>query len=57
MHNETLGGFASPLNYTQGKPTTVGCFFTVLIKNGAFVSPHGARYQCQPATPTTSPPS
>jgi branched-chain amino acid transport system substrate-binding protein len=57
MHNETLGGYAPPLSYTQGKPTTISCFFTVSIKSGAFVSPHGANYQCQPATPSTSPSS
>ncbi len=47
MHNETLGGYAPPLNYTQGKPTTINCFFTLKIQNGAFVSPHGATPECQ----------
>jgi branched-chain amino acid transport system substrate-binding protein len=54
MHNETLGGYAPPLNYTRGKPTTISCFFVVSIKDGAFVSPHGASYQCQPASPSSS---
>jgi branched-chain amino acid transport system substrate-binding protein len=53
MHNETLGGYAPPLNYVQGKPTTISCFFVVSIKNGAFISPHGSAYQCQPASPST----
>jgi branched-chain amino acid transport system substrate-binding protein len=53
MHNETLGGYAPPLNYSQGKPTVISCFFVVSIKNGAFTAPHGASYQCQSAASTT----
>jgi branched-chain amino acid transport system substrate-binding protein len=49
FHNQTLGGYAPPLNYTQGKPTTISCFFVVSIKNGTFVAPNGAAYNCQPA--------
>jgi branched-chain amino acid transport system substrate-binding protein len=49
MHNETMGGFAPPLNYTQGKPTTISCFFVVSIKNGAYVAPNGSSTTCQPA--------
>lgn len=51
MHGQTLGGFAPPLTFTQGKPTTVPCFFQVQIKNGAYVAPTGATPACQPATP------
>jgi branched-chain amino acid transport system substrate-binding protein len=53
MHKETLGGFAPPLTFTKGKPTTVNCVFTVSIKNGAFVSPNGATPQCQPTGSTS----
>jgi branched-chain amino acid transport system substrate-binding protein len=54
MHNETLGGYSPPLTFTQGKPTTVDCLFTVQIKNGAFISPNGATPQCQPVSGTSS---
>ena len=54
MNGDTLGGYAPPLTYTQGKPTTISCFFLVSIKNGAFTSPHGSTYLCQPTTPSTS---
>jgi branched-chain amino acid transport system substrate-binding protein len=54
MHNETLGGYSPPLNYAQGKPTTIDCFFTVAIQNGAFVSPHGATPQCQTTSSSSS---
>jgi branched-chain amino acid transport system substrate-binding protein len=49
MHGETLGGYAPPLTFTQGKPTTVNCFFVVSIKSGAFVAPNGASPSCPPS--------
>ncbi len=50
MHNETLGGFTPPLTFTQGKPTTVNCFFVVSIKNSAYVAPNGATPSCETAS-------
>ena len=50
MHNETLGGLAPPLAYTEGKPHQIRCFFTVSIKNGGFVAASGAK----PICPTSS---
>jgi branched-chain amino acid transport system substrate-binding protein len=54
MKNETLGGFAPPLTFTQGKPTTVNCFFVVSIKNGAYVAPNGATPSCEQASSGTA---
>jgi branched-chain amino acid transport system substrate-binding protein len=54
MKNETLGGFAPPLTFTEGKPTTVSCFFIVSIKNGKYVAPNGATPSCQQASSTTA---
>jgi branched-chain amino acid transport system substrate-binding protein len=41
LHNETLGGISPPLNYTPGKPTFVGGYFTQKISGGKFVSLNG----------------
>lgn len=49
MKNQTLGGFTPPLTFTQGKPTTVNCFFLVQIKSGQFTAPEGATPACEPA--------
>ncbi len=46
MHGETLGGYAPPLTFTQGKPTSVNCFFLASIKQGAYVAPNGATPSC-----------
>jgi branched-chain amino acid transport system substrate-binding protein len=54
MHGETLGGYAPPLTFTQGKPTTVNCFFVISIKNGQFVAPNGATPTCQPTAGASS---
>ena len=52
MKNETLGGFAPPLTFTQGKPTTVNCFFVASIKDGKYVAPNGATPSCQQSSGT-----
>jgi branched-chain amino acid transport system substrate-binding protein len=44
----TLGGFSPPLDFVQGKATTVGCGFIVGIKNGRWSAPFGGKYFCQP---------
>ena len=49
LKGSTLGGFSPPLTYTQGKPTTVSCFFIMGIKNHKWNAPYGAKYFCQPA--------
>jgi branched-chain amino acid transport system substrate-binding protein len=52
MKNETLNGFAPPLTFTQGKPTTVNCFFIASIKSGQYVAPNGATSSCEQSSGT-----
>jgi branched-chain amino acid transport system substrate-binding protein len=50
MHGETLGGLAAtPLTFTQGKPTTQRCYFVTQIKNGNWTAPYGMTPQCEPS--------
>jgi branched-chain amino acid transport system substrate-binding protein len=51
LKNETLGGMVQPLNYVEGKPTTLNCYFTwKIIKGGKFVAgPNGDTPLCVPA--------
>jgi branched-chain amino acid transport system substrate-binding protein len=50
MHSETLGGLAAtPLTFTQGKPTTQRCYFVTQIKNGQWTAPYGMTPQCEPS--------
>jgi branched-chain amino acid transport system substrate-binding protein len=50
MHGETLGGLAAtPLTFTQGKPTTQRCYFVTQIKNGKWTAPYGMTPQCEPS--------
>jgi hypothetical protein len=53
MQNETLRGYAPPLNYTQGQSTMINRFFVVSIEKGPFAVPHGAAGPGQPAVPST----
>jgi branched-chain amino acid transport system substrate-binding protein len=50
LHGTTLDGFSPPLNFVKGQPTTVSCFYLVAIKNGHYVAPQGAHYDCEPAS-------
>ena len=46
LKNETLGGLAPPLNFTQGKPTTVNCWFYLGIQNQQFAPTYGTQSFC-----------
>jgi branched-chain amino acid transport system substrate-binding protein len=50
LRGETLGGIAPPLTFTPGKPAFSTCYFTIKVKDGAFVEPNGATPVCM--TPT-----
>jgi hypothetical protein len=54
MHNGTPGGYAPLLNYTQGEPTVISCFFVVSIRNRVITASHGAAYLCLSSLPSTS---
>ena len=41
LKGETLGGFAPPLTFTQGKAHTVPYFFDMAIKDGKWAAPEG----------------
>jgi branched-chain amino acid transport system substrate-binding protein len=47
--NETLGGMAAGLTYTNPKNKTEGCYFTIQIKSQKFTLPNGAAPSCLPA--------
>lgn len=49
LKNETLGGIASPLTYTEGQPTLVSCYFTNEVKGGKLVASDGDTPSCLPA--------
>lgn len=46
LKNETLGGLSGPLNFVPGKPTFVGCYFTVEVTGGKFESLNGNKPTC-----------
>lgn len=50
LNNETLGGMAPPLTFTQGKPNSVKCWFWMRTKNGKFTTPYGLKPACVPGT-------
>jgi branched-chain amino acid transport system substrate-binding protein len=52
--NETLGGMAAGLTFTNPTNKTEGCFFTIKIVNQKFTLPNGATPACVPATPAAS---
>jgi branched-chain amino acid transport system substrate-binding protein len=50
IKDETLGGMVQPLNYVQGKPTHLTCYYTWKISGGTFVAgSHGDAPTCVPA--------
>jgi branched-chain amino acid transport system substrate-binding protein len=44
--NETLGGLAPPLNFVQGKPAVINCYFVVGMSGNQFTQPDGTTPQC-----------
>jgi len=50
FNNETLGGMAAGLTFTDPTNKTEGCFFTIKIVNQKFTLPNGATPSCVPAT-------
>jgi branched-chain amino acid transport system substrate-binding protein len=52
--NETLGGMAAGLTFTDPTNKTEGCFFTIKIVKQQFTLPGGATPACVPATPAAS---
>jgi branched-chain amino acid transport system substrate-binding protein len=49
FNNDTLGGMAAGLTYTNPKNKTEGCYFTIQIKSQQFTLPNGATPSCVPA--------
>jgi hypothetical protein len=47
--NDTLGGMAAGLTYTNPKNKIEGCYFTIQIKSQKFTLPNGATPGCVPA--------
>jgi branched-chain amino acid transport system substrate-binding protein len=52
--DETLGGMAAGLTFTDPTNKTEGCFFTIKIVKQQFTLPNGATPGCVPATPAAS---
>lgn len=50
LHDETLGGLAPPLNFTEGKASLNNCTFTVGISGGKFTTPNGLNVSCAPSS-------
>ena len=49
FNNDTLGGMAAGLTYTNPKNKLEGCYFTIQIKSQKFTLPNGATPSCVPA--------
>jgi branched-chain amino acid transport system substrate-binding protein len=47
--NDTLGGMAAGLTYTNQKNKTEGCYFAIQIKSQKFTLPNGSTPSCVPA--------
>jgi branched-chain amino acid transport system substrate-binding protein len=48
MQDETLGGLAPPLTFTEGEVSLHNCWFVLGIKNQKFTAPKGGDPQCSP---------
>jgi branched-chain amino acid transport system substrate-binding protein len=46
LKDETLGGLASPLNFTPGKPGFPTCYFASTIRKGAFTPLYDGKSKC-----------
>jgi branched-chain amino acid transport system substrate-binding protein len=51
--DETLGGMAAGLTYTDPTNKTEGCYFTIKIVKQQFTLPNGPTPACVPATPAS----
>jgi branched-chain amino acid transport system substrate-binding protein len=51
LHDETLGGMTAPLNFKQGQPNPMSCWFWMRTKNGQFTTPYGLTPECLSSTP------
>jgi len=48
FNNETLGGLAGGLTYTNPQNKNQGCYFTIQIKKQKFTLPNGSKPDCVP---------
>jgi branched-chain amino acid transport system substrate-binding protein len=48
LKSETLEGLAPPLEFTEGQPSHISCYFKTVIEAGAYTLPEGSKYQCVP---------
>jgi branched-chain amino acid transport system substrate-binding protein len=63
IHNKSLGGLTPPLNYVQGQPKDIRCFYVIRVEDGkgtapykGLVAPNGLKTTCDP-TPKAAPTS
>jgi branched-chain amino acid transport system substrate-binding protein len=54
FHNQTMGGLAPPLTFTQGQPTAVNCWFLTKVKHGTYTAPLGMKPQCEKVSSSSS---
>ena len=47
--DDTLGGLTAPLTFGPGHPAPPPCWFTIVVRDGAWVSPDAFRRECLPA--------
>jgi branched-chain amino acid transport system substrate-binding protein len=52
--DQTLGGMAAGLTYTDPANKTESCYFTIQIKNQHFTLPDGATPSCVPSSPSAA---
>jgi branched-chain amino acid transport system substrate-binding protein len=48
LKDETVGGLTTPLNFVEGKPTSIKCYFSIGISGGKFTLPNEAKTTCAP---------
>jgi branched-chain amino acid transport system substrate-binding protein len=53
LKNETLDGFAPPLNYQPGRPAFIPCYFTAKVQAGKIESLNSNKATCLTTTQTT----
>lgn len=46
LKDETLGGLTPPLNYTEGQPTAIDCYWSEGLENGEWTQPGGTDPIC-----------
>jgi branched-chain amino acid transport system substrate-binding protein len=64
IHNESVGGLTPPLNFVQGQPKDVRCFYVARIEDGKgtgiysnLVAPNGLTPTCEPLPTSSSSPT